>query len=62
MLIVFFLNTPIRRLHDRSVTAKRPLLGVGKGFLGEAGVSVGEKNYILGPQSSIAKFIIVVAL
>jgi len=39
----FFLNTPIRPSQIRYVTAKWPVLGVEGGFIGKAGVGVGEK-------------------
>ena len=38
-----FLNTPIRPSQIKYVTAKQPVLGVGRAFLGKAGVGVGEK-------------------
>jgi len=42
-LISMFLNTLIRRLHSKYVTVKWPLIGVERGFPGEAGIVVGEK-------------------
>jgi len=38
-----FLNTPIRPLQIRYVTAKWPVLGVEGVLFGKAGVGVGEK-------------------
>ena len=43
VLFSIFLNTPIRPLQIKYVTAKWPLIGVEGAFLGEAGVGVGEK-------------------
>jgi hypothetical protein len=37
-----FLNTPIRQLAEKNVTAKWPLIGVGGVLFGKAGIGVGE--------------------
>jgi len=43
-----FLNTPIRRSQEISVTAKRPQLVVQQGFPGKAGILVGEFSALVG--------------
>jgi hypothetical protein len=54
-----FLNTPIRRSQEISVTAKRPLLVVQQGFPGKAGNLVGEFS-LVGVVAEVVKVVDVV--